>query len=1279
MKILHTADTHIGTFPGPSENGKNLRMRDTTNCMVSLANSAISESPDMIIISGDLFHRSRLWADEMLVEIQIAADWLNDLAKVAPVCLLYGTPNHDNLEAFNNLARALPENVHIFTHPERRIVQTASGPAQVCALPGFDRGFFRAQNPGVPREEENAVYSNALAQIVMGLRSQCTPDMPSVLMAHYTVPGADLESGQVQIFSQSEPMLSVDTLNAAAFSLVALGHIHKPQLVNGFQNVYYAGAINRFNFNDEDQARGFWYHEIGSNDLTSSRFVATPARNFHTVVLADDRIDEFNTLGWTPAIDDEGEEIKGSIVRVLYSCTDEHEKALNKSALEKHLYEKGAFWVQEITPAEIVVTLDRKAMDEASTPEENLITYLQERGVDEERIPLVVEFARPIIAEAIAKTRDKLSTGILRPVKIEVSNYRNYREASFDFTDITMCTINGQNGAGKSSLFMDAIVDCLYEEPREADLTGWIRADDDARSGSITFTFSLGEKLYRVSRTRARSGKATLNLSECVDDSWENRSCERMRDTQDEIVSLLGMHLDMIKSCALIMQDQYGVFLEAGKEQRMETLAAMLGLGVYEIMEESARTKSTDAAREIRAAQDQEDRLADSLAREAPALAAKEEALAAIEKLTRDIEGARQQENEARGHVDRAKEANDRIAVLRSDLQTKQAALSQAERDHDEVQMEIKRLALVMGDEAVLTEKSQEYETALAGIEDLNSKHLAAQRAYDAAKHKAEGTARLTKERDGLKERVQKLTEDREQAEQASIALMPFKGSAAKRDEAATRIRDLEAQEALRTDLLRKQRETAASMERCSTEWKHTLAAKETEIEGLAKRATLLHDSKCIDPDEAKCVFLEDAMRSRDALPALRDALKALRDKAEYELTMIRMDDADIQTKIAKLATIPDQLMQLRTEHAQHIKDAAQYEQHTFFLDRISAIDEEYVKLKIDIDNLTREIESASAADNQVEALETALADAFWNLSQASGKVNSLRIYADQARALPEIKERHSKAVEREARLGAAVLEGVLTCAQVQKDIDALTGAAANLPQLRLDLDAIGRKIGVLDQQKGEANARLGAADKELEIVATVKAKREELRRTITALSGRAAIYADLKQAFSRDGIPHNIIRSILPILESTSNSILSQMTGGKMLLDFVTERTLKSNAKKEVTTLDIFIEESGRTRLPYLSKSGGEKVKVSLSVVLALAEIMSRRAGIQVGFLFIDEPPFLDDMGTQAYCDALDAIRSRYPGHIIMAITHDPTMKARFPQSIDIVRTDEGSKVVYN
>ena len=92
-------------------------------------------------------------------------------------------------------------------------------------------------------------------------------------------------------------------------------------------------------------------------------------------------------------------------------------------------------------------------------------------------------------------------------------------------------------------------------------------------------------------------------------------------------------------------------------------------------------------------------------------------------------------------------------------------------------------------------------------------------------------------------------------------------------------------------------------------------------------------------------------------------------------------------------------------------------------------------------------------------------------------------------------------------------------------------------------------------------------------------------------------------------------------------------MTGGTMGVEFVMERTVKGK-DGDKATLDVLINEYGKTTLPYASKSGGEKVKTSLAVILALAEIKTSAAGIQLGMLFIDEPPFLDEDGTQAYSD---------------------------------------------
>lgn len=54
MKILHTADWHIGQFKGPVVDGVNLRSQDTVKCLEYMVQVAIEEKPDIVCVSGDL-------------------------------------------------------------------------------------------------------------------------------------------------------------------------------------------------------------------------------------------------------------------------------------------------------------------------------------------------------------------------------------------------------------------------------------------------------------------------------------------------------------------------------------------------------------------------------------------------------------------------------------------------------------------------------------------------------------------------------------------------------------------------------------------------------------------------------------------------------------------------------------------------------------------------------------------------------------------------------------------------------------------------------------------------------------------------------------------------------------------------------------------------------------------------------------------------------------------------------------------------------------------------
>ena len=596
MKILHTADWHIGQFKGPVVDGVNLRSQDTVNCLNYMIKVAEEEKPDIVCVSGDVFHQEQIgpvrYSDEMIV----ATDTITKLAGVAKaVIVMRGTPNHDGGGQFRVLSKMFANtgNVHIVTSPT--VLRTPY--ADIACIPGFDKQEFRSRFPGLSADEENEAWTSYISSMVMGLRAEC--HNTSILMAHYTVPGCNMESGQTSFFTNFEPVIPREALEAAGYEAVLLGHIHRPQILNGLHNVFYSGAINAMNFNDEGQERGFWIHEFSdTGKLTKGHNCITPYRRFYTITWDTEEVEAYiregvmylHRLGFP-------EDVTDKIVRVRYSCTSEQKKQLNIPALQKDLYELGAFYVADIEAENAIDVTNRGLLSEESDPTLNLKKYLEEKCF--KNPDKIVELAEPIIAEAMKQSTTAEIHGVFRPISISVRNYRNYKEEKFDFADISFCTINGVNGAGKSSLFMDAIVDCLFEETREGDNKAWIRGTEEARSGSIEFVFDIGDKRFRVVRTRTKSGKPTLNLSQYEENEWRNISKERIADTQAEIEKLLGMDSMTFRSCALIMQDQYGLFLQAKKDERMAILAKLLGLGIYGVMELDSKKKLSEQRKEL--------------------------------------------------------------------------------------------------------------------------------------------------------------------------------------------------------------------------------------------------------------------------------------------------------------------------------------------------------------------------------------------------------------------------------------------------------------------------------------------------------------------------------------------------------------------------------------------------------------------------------------------------------------------------------------------------------
>lgn len=1282
MKILHTGDWHFGTFRSPLQEGVNLRTEDTKRCLDELVRVAEEERPDYTLISGDVFHVGRLWSDRCCEEIITVIHYIKELAAVSKqVIVMRGTPNHDGVGQFNVLKEMFADcpNVHIVTTPQVLSFDNAD----IAVLPGFDSGIYRTKFPGLSKEDENAAITNELANIVTGLKARCRQDKTNILMAHYTVPGCNTESGQTMMLTQFEPVIPQEALLAADYDLVALGHIHRPQRILS-HDWYYSGAINAMNFNDEGQERGFWIHcntSFDSEAWTHS-FHNTPIREFKTICLDNDDISQFNlgeidmvaTCKWRGEVDDK-------IVRIHYNCSAENDKALNTAQLEKELLDDGAFMVWEILPDKIDEFANRTELANTTDPEVNLIRYLEEKQLLQEEIQALVAKARPIISEAEAVMPASANTGVFEPVEISVKNYRNYEDETFNFENITFCTINGQNGAGKSSLFMDAIIDCLFEEPREGvikDDTGkspWLRNDEKARSGSIMFTFRVGEKMFRVTRTRARSGKGTLNIAQSVDGEWKDCSKERYNDTQQEILDILGMDSFTFRSCALIMQDQYGLFLQAKPEERIEVLGTLLGLGVYQAMEKIAQDKAKINGTKNRELKQEIEIHSNTISD----MGCPDEELkicqAALDGYKSTLQNKIAERDKNKLLLENRQAALERRTKLLASITALQSKKAMMEQSRDAQQAIVDSSEIILGDRAEIEAKVAEHKALLTRELELTGEAAL----YSSKKCEAESFAKQAETEqkviDGYRIKINQ--------KEAELAL----AQPTDQDSVVKEKAELYTEKKTELDEMQKKAVAyqKANTEHATAAFRHDEITRKFDTEKqsadeqkrvLEKKVEILGESGCVDIDNAHCKFLQDAIEAKEELAAFDGIYADITARREKELAESKLA---VEEKLSAMNAIEfdaEALSALQKECAELLPYVSQFEAIKQREGKIALLEADIEHLRSNILESEKRLSEVKLKTAEAERERDQYAKSFDEHKTILNDIKILEPWIEKEKQLPVAEEKKHTALNRISELTAELGNINTEIMEKQKDADNEIPAMSGIEHLTGIVTEMNAEIDDINRLVGEQQMKIGALRQKSEQILILKQQIAALRERQMEYAEEAACYEILKAAFSQNGVPHQIIRSVIPQLCATSNTILGQMTGGKMGVDFRLEKLQKNG--KEKTSLDIFIEENGKPALPYLSKSGGEKVKSSLSVILALAELKSSSAGIQLGMLFIDEPPFLDSDGIEAYCDALETIQGRYRSIKIMAITHDPTMKARFPQNIDVVKTESGSRVVY-
>lgn len=714
------------------------------------------------------------------------------------------------------------------------------------------------------------------------------------------------------------------------------------------------------------------------------------------------------------------------------------------------------------------------------------------------------------------------------------------------------------------------------------------------------------------------------------------------------------------KSCALIMQDQYGLFLEADKSDRMQVLGNILGLSVYDKLHELVKDSLRIQNRNV-----------ENLKSELAAIDEKLHDKGTVQQNIQDAEEEKklllQQITDTEKEIQKLQEQANRYAVLEEKIK----GLTDKILDHTEVirigtdsirklQEEDVKAQKIVDMEDTINAKVKEYEETKDTITTLKTKQpILVQNKAQLNKIKADVQI-IQNKLQANKGSILSLENELRNKKNLEGKIAAIPGYELKLTEFEKRKEELQRLSKAESDLHQKFLILQSQYETNSGEIN-------LKIKNCKRKAELIQNSNC-PVNNPSCNFLKDALTAKNNIPKLEKEL------SEFDYTAVVK--AQKAWENAKEAW---ETYGYNSEGHENLKRIIEVlKQDKIKLAGLSGKEDlikNYQQQNIDLQNNLRDLQlKKNDIENENLILESYQVD----LHRFEQALPGLEKWYKGKDELPLAKEKLKANTER-------IYDLDININTLNKDIKALESERDQYSTEKDTIKGCGFELAIAEDElkklrteQSNIDIKLGGLKSRFKDIKNLESERKTKNEELNKLANTSTQIQILVQAFSIDGIPFQIVRSVVDELSAKSNEILSQMTGGKMSIEFKMDKIQKN--KKEVNALEIWINDYQRGTMPYLSRSGGQKVKAALSVAFALADLKANRAGIQLGMMFIDEPPFLDEEGTQAYADALEVMHEQYNNMKVVAISHDPTMKARFPQNIDVVDAgNQGSKIIFN
>lgn len=231
------------------------------------------------------------------------------------------------------------------------------------------------------------------------------PGLPAILAAHVSLSNAVVGSEKRMVIGH-EPVLFPSSLAKTAFDYVALGHIHRSQVLSYNPPVVYPGSLQRIDFSDEDDVKGFYVVEIEPKKARGERvnldFHPSKARHFLTIKVRIPSHDQDPTATIQRAIAQQGAQIKESIVRVQVTIPEHIEGLVQEQEIHRVLREAQHVSIVKEVERERRTRLSGWSV-EGMSPAEALKVYLELKKTPHEQTKVLLEYGEKLIQGTTVK------------------------------------------------------------------------------------------------------------------------------------------------------------------------------------------------------------------------------------------------------------------------------------------------------------------------------------------------------------------------------------------------------------------------------------------------------------------------------------------------------------------------------------------------------------------------------------------------------------------------------------------------------------------------------------------------------------------------------------------------------------------------------------------------------------------------------------------------------------------------------------------------------------